>query len=102
MQSWGYGKPHYYKNCPQRTRIELTTSVQEAYIVGEVAKNILSINASPEDHYAKYQPAMVELEGKIASQSVSILIDPRASLTYVSAKKLNCVTCQVLSLKIHS
>jgi len=39
-----------------------------------------------EDHQADYQPSMVELEGKISNHHVSILIDPGASLSYVSPR----------------
>ena len=60
--------------------------MQEASIVGDVARNIPRINAALEDQQADYQPTMIELEGKLLSQSVSILVDPGASLSYVSPK----------------
>ena len=54
--------------------------------MADVARNIPRINASLEDRKADYQPKMIEIEGKLLSQHVSILVDPGASLSYVSAK----------------
>ena len=39
-----------------------------------------------EDQQEDYQPTMIELEGKLLSQSVSILVDPGAILSYVIPK----------------
>jgi len=44
-------------------------------MVGDMAKNIPKINVSLEDHQAEYQSTIVEFEGKIVNQTVSILID---------------------------
>ena len=46
--------------------------------MGDVAQNILRINATLEDRQADYQPTMIELEGKLYSQNVSILVYPGA------------------------
>ena len=51
-----------------------------------MARNIPHINVALEDRQTDYQPTMIELEGKILTQSVSILVDPGASLSYVSPK----------------
>jgi len=67
-------------------------------MVGDMAENILKINFSLEDHQAEYQLAMVEFEGKITNQTVSILIDPGASLSYVSPKIIE--KCQLSSMKL--
>jgi len=42
------------------------------------------INAALEKRQANYQTSMVEVEGKINQTPISILIDPRASLNYIS------------------
>ena len=54
--------------------------------MGDVARNIPRINAALEDWQADYQLTMIELEGKLISQPVSILVDLGASLSYVSPK----------------
>ena len=55
-------------------------------MVGEVARSMLRIHATLDYHQAKYQPTMIECEGTIAKQYISILFDPGASLSYVSPK----------------
>lgn len=64
---------------------------------GDVARSIPKINAALEDHQAEYQPIMVEFEGKIANQIVSILIDPGASLSCFSPQIVQ--KCQLSSMK---
>eukprot|EP00253_Pinus_taeda_P030209 PITA_30209 len=58
----------------------------EASTVGDVARSVPRINAALEDRQAEYQPSMVEFEGKISNLSIAVLIDPRATLSYVSPK----------------
>lgn len=91
------GEPHYYKNCPQRARLESTVNIQEASTVGEVARGIPRINAILEDHLDEHQPAMVEFEGKIDYKPISILIDSGASLSYISQKIIDL--CQMQGVK---
>lgn len=47
--------------------------------MGEVARNITKINTTLEDH-------QVEFEGKVFDRSISILIDPGATLSYITPK----------------
>ena len=54
--------------------------------MGDVARNIPRINAALEDRQADYQPTMIELDGKILTQYVSILVDLGTSLSYISSK----------------
>ena len=52
--------------------------------VGDLARTMPRINASLKNRQADYQTSMVEVEGKINQTPVSILIDPGASLSYIS------------------
>ena len=52
--------------------------------VGDLARTIPSINAALENRKADYQTSMVEVEGKLNLTPISILIDPGASLSYIS------------------
>ena len=54
--------------------------------VGELARSMPRINASLENRQAEYQTSMVEVEGMINNTPVTILIDPRASLSYIAPK----------------
>ena len=52
--------------------------------VGDLARTMPRINTALENQQADYQTSMVEVEGKINQIPISILIDPRASLSYIS------------------
>eukprot|EP00253_Pinus_taeda_P013617 PITA_13617 len=97
VQCWGCGGPHYIKNCPQRKGTEQLSQIQEASTVGEVGRSIPRINAALEDRQVEYQPTMVEFEGNISNLTVSILIDPGATLSYVSPKVVE--RCKLQSTK---
>ena len=58
--------------------------MQDDTTVGDLAKEMPRINAVLENRQAKYQTSMVEVEGMLNHKPISILIDPRASLSYVS------------------
>eukprot|EP00253_Pinus_taeda_P008538 PITA_08538 len=67
--------------------------------VGEVGRSIPRINAALEDRQAVYQPTMVEFEGKISNLTISILIDPGATLSYVSPKVVEQCSLQSVKFK---
>eukprot|EP00253_Pinus_taeda_P033962 PITA_33962 len=67
--------------------------------VGEVGRSIPRINAALEDHQAEYQPTMVEFEGKISNLTISVLIDPGATLSYVSPKVVEQCSLQYVKFK---
>ena len=54
--------------------------------VGELVRTMPRINASFENRQAKYKTSMVEVEGMINQTPITILIDPGASLSYISPK----------------
>ena len=58
----------------------------EATTVNDIARNIPTVNAALENRQAEHQATMVEMEGNISDQSVTVLIDPGASLSYISPK----------------
>lgn len=74
------------KNCPQRKGVEQVSQVYEASTVGNVGRDLLKINAALEDRQAEYQPTMVEFEGKLFKLVVTVLIDPHATLSYISPR----------------
>eukprot|EP00253_Pinus_taeda_P028202 PITA_28202 len=86
VQCWGCGGPHYVKNCPQRKGTDQISQIHEASTVGDVGRSMPRINAALDDRQAEYQPTMVEFEGKIFNLSISVLIDPGATLSYISPK----------------
>ena len=54
--------------------------------IGELARTMPIINAILENRQAEYQTSMVEVEGMINQTPIAILIDPGASLSYISPK----------------
>eukprot|EP00253_Pinus_taeda_P010510 PITA_10510 len=99
LQCWGCGESHYYKNFLRKARTEQFLNMQEASIVGDIARSMPRINVALDNHQAEYQPTMTECEGMIVDQPVSILFDPSASLSYISPKPVE--KCQLQSNKFN-
>jgi hypothetical protein len=59
-------------------------NLQEASIVGDIGRSMHKINATLDGRKADHQSTIVEIEGKIYNNNVSILIDPGASLSYIT------------------
>eukprot|EP00253_Pinus_taeda_P007905 PITA_07905 len=109
VQCWGCGGPHYVKNCPQRKGMDQISQIHEASTVGDVARSVPRINEALEDRQAEYQPSMVEFEGKISNLSIVVLIDPGATLSYVSpniveqsSQLAKCIKkkCQIYAIQV--
>ena len=71
------------RDCPHRN-IQMIMRDREATTANDIARNIPTISAALENRQAKHQATMAEMEGKIVDQSVTVLIDPGASLSYIS------------------
>ena len=54
--------------------------------VGDLARTMPRINVALENRQEEYQNSMVEIEGMINQTPIAILIDPGASLSYISPK----------------
>ena len=64
--------------------------------MGEIGKSFHWINATLEDRQEYHQSAIVEIEGTISNQNLSILIDMGANLTYINPKMMeNCQLTKV-------
>lgn len=64
-----------------------------------MAWSLPRINAALEDRQAEYQPTMVEFEGKIFDYTITVLIDPRATLSYVSPKVVEQCKFETIKFK---
>ena len=62
--------------------------MQEASTIEEVVRRIPKINVALDEHQVPYQPTMIECEGMVTNQPISILFDLGASLSYVSPNVL--------------
>jgi hypothetical protein len=75
------------KDCPHRRENPRSLhNLKGAATVEDMARETPRIYAALDNHQADHQSTVVEVEGKIAKQSISILIDPGSTHSYVSPK----------------
>ena len=73
------------RSCPlENESARPTYNIQEAETVGQVARAIPRIYATLEDRQEDHQLTVVEVAGKIVEQSVSILIEPGSTHSYIA------------------
>jgi hypothetical protein len=72
----------------------ITRNVRESSTVDEIGRNIPKISATLENRQADHQTSMVEVEGMLNNEPISILIDPGASLSYISTRVVNMCKLQ--------
>jgi predicted aspartyl protease len=58
--------------------------LQEALTVGDMGRSLHRINAAIDGRQADHQSSVVEVEGKIHDTRISVLIDPGATLSYIT------------------
>ena len=76
-----------HRNCPlENESVRPAYNIQEAETVGQVARVVPRIYASLEDRQADHKSTMVEVAGKIVEQSVSILIYPGSTHSYINPR----------------
>ena len=57
----------------------------------DIGKRFQQISAALEDQQADHQYAIVEIKGAMYNRNLSILIDPRSTLSYINPKMMeNC------------
>jgi hypothetical protein len=72
-------------------------NIQEATTVNNVARSMPKIYAALDNRQADHQASAVEMEGMIANQLISILIDPSSNLGYVSPQTVE--KCKLQQVK---
>ncbi len=78
-------KDHHKRDCPQYQSggRPQTYSAQEVYTVGDVCHNIPRI-AIVGNRQTDHQASIIEMDGKICHQVVSILIDNGSNYSYIN------------------
>jgi hypothetical protein len=86
LKCWECGEPHLRRNCPRLNSTGRTAvhNLQEASTVGEVGRSVHRINAVVDGRQVDHQSTIMEVEGKVNDNCISILINPGASLSYVT------------------
>jgi len=94
LSYWECVEPHLKRHFPRLNGANKTLhSVQEASMVGEIGKNFHRINAASEDQQADHQSTIVEIEDTVSNHTISVLIDPGATLSYISPRMVEL--CQL-------
>ena len=79
--------PHLHKYCPfENESARPAYNIQEVETVGQVARAVPRIYAALEDFQEDHHSTVVEVAGKIVEQSVSILIDPGSTHSYITPR----------------
>jgi len=86
LKCWECGEPHYLRDCPVKIRNLAPNlhAVQRETTVGDLVRELPRISAALENRQEDHQNSMGAVEGMIKDKPISILIDPGASLSYVS------------------
>jgi hypothetical protein len=86
LKCWECGEPHLRRNCPcliATNKISIH-NLEEASTVGDMGKSLHRINAAIDGRQDDHQSLMVEVKGKIHDTQISVLIDPGATLSYIT------------------
>jgi predicted aspartyl protease len=86
LKCWECGEPHLRRNCRCLIAANNTAvhNLQEASTVGDMGRSLHRINAAIDGRQADHQSSVVEIEGKIHDTRISVLIDPGATLSYIT------------------
>jgi hypothetical protein len=86
---WGCEGDHLYNEFPHKgDRMRTIHNIQEADIVDDEGRSMPRIYATLENRQANHQFHMIEVQGKIDNQPISILIDFGASHSYIDPKSV--------------
>lgn len=98
LQCWTCGNDHSRTDCPQHqgSRPQIY-SAQEAQTIGHVGLSIPLIYAALGNRQADNQASIIEIEGNLCDQVVSILSDPRSNYCYINPDLVDkcCLNKQV-------
>jgi hypothetical protein len=86
LKCWECGEPHLRRNCPCLISANRTVvhNLQEASMVGDVGRSLHHINAAIDGQQPDHHSSVVEIKGKINDTQISNLIDPGATLSYIT------------------
>ena len=78
--------PHAQKLSIENESARPTYNIQEAETVDQVARVVPRIYVALEDRQVDHQSTMVEVVDNIDEQSISILIDPGSTHSYITPR----------------
>jgi hypothetical protein len=78
---------HRYRGFPNiNDKVRVVHNVQQAEIVEDMGSIVPRIYASLDNKQAEYQSHLIEVEGMINNHAFTILIDSRASHSYIDPR----------------
>ena len=76
-----------HRNCPlENENARPAYNIPEVETMGQVVRVVPRIYAALEDRQEDHQSTVVEVVGKIVEQSISILIDPGSTHSYITPR----------------
>jgi len=77
LKCWEHGEPHLRRNsqCLTSTSRSIVHSLQEASTIGDVGISVHGINVALDGPQVDHQSTIVDIEGKVNNNRISILID---------------------------
>ena len=86
VQCWGCDGNHLYRDYPHKgERMRTIHNIQEVETIEYMIGRMPRIYASLDNKQEEYQSPMIEVEGKIDNLPITILIDSRASHSYINS-----------------
>ena len=93
LKGWKCEGPHLCIYCPlENESARPAYNIQEAKTVGHVSREVPRIYAALEDHQEDHQSIVVAVAGNIVEQSISILIDPGFTHSYITPRVVEICT----------
>jgi hypothetical protein len=93
---WTCKEPHYQRDCPHEKKG--ASRAQIHMTVGDLGK-AHRIHAAVNNHQEEHQSTVLETTGKINNQKFSILIDPRATDSFISHAAFKILKVKVIEQK---
>lgn len=102
LKCWGCGELHLMRDCPyHHSSVQNIQAIYEETTVNGVAQNIPIVSTGMEDQHTDHQSTMMDIEGTILNQYVSILIGLGDSLSYISTKIMDKCELETKKSKHH-
>jgi hypothetical protein len=84
MKGWGCEGDHMYKYFTHKgEKVRIFHNVYQYHTLEDMGRNVPRIYVALDNKHNHFQSHMIEVEGKIKNQTISILIDSRASHSYL-------------------
>ena len=85
MQCSGYNQDHKYRYFPHRKdKVRFVHNVQQVETMEDMRRRVPRIYAALDNKKVEFQSHMIEVEGMINNQTITILIDSGSSHSYIN------------------